>query len=166
MDNNIKKFLVAGLACAAVCATALAGHHGGAHHGGKPAAAPHRAPVHHQSNASVGGPRHMPPAPKMHNAAPKMHHVAHAAHHAHVRPPIHRHPAPPPPRHHVPCGFRYPRGHHIGGRHVVIVPPTVLINSYYWTEEVFINGQYFILYCYPDGTKRFADGTIYCYTTY
>ena len=24
-------------------------------------------------------------------------------------------------------------------------------------------GVYYILYCYPDGTKRFADGTIYCY---
>ena len=45
----------------------------------------------------------------------------------------------------------------------MIVPPTVLINDYYWTEEVFINGCYYILYCYPDGTKRFADGTIYCY---
>ena len=82
-------------------------------------------------------------------------------------------PAPhgPPPRMggfhapfgHMPCGFRYPRGYHIGARHIAILPPAVLINDYYWTEEVFINGQYFILYCYPDGTKRFADGTIYCY---
>ena len=67
------------------------------------------------------------------------------------------------PFRHGPCGFRYPRGYHIGSRHLAIVPPVVLINDYYWTEEVFINGQYFILYCYPDGTKRFADGTIYCY---
>lgn len=73
-------------------------------------------------------------------------------------------PTPRPrPRHHTPCGYLYPRGYHIGGCHIAIFPPTVLIDSYYWTEEVFINGCYYILYCYPDGTKRFADGTIYCY---
>ena len=45
----------------------------------------------------------------------------------------------------------------------MIAPPLVVIDSYYWTEEVLIDGEYYILYCYPDGTKRFADGTIFCY---
>lgn len=45
----------------------------------------------------------------------------------------------------------------------LIAPPLVVIDSYYWTEEVLIDGEYYILYCYPDGTKRFADGTIFCY---
>ena len=178
MDNNIKKFMVAGLACAAAFTTTFA-----APHGGKPGSASRpSAPARQQMKAPSGGrtahapamPKahkaapvrtaHASPAPKVHHSAPKVHHSAPKvhhpapAHHAHAR-----HTPPPRPMHHRPCGFLHPRGHHIGGLHIAIVPPTVLINSYYWTEEVFINGVYYILYCYPDGTKRFADGTIYCY---
>ena len=98
--------------------------------------------------------------PKMHAAMPKAHKPAA---HPHAFMPKHHTPPPAPRHHHIAPRFLHPRGHHIGGRHIVIVPPTVLINDYYWTEEVFIDGYYYILYCYPDGTKRFADGTIYCY---
>ena len=73
------------------------------------------------------------------------------------------HVAPARPADHKPCGRIHPHGHHIGPRHIPIVPPVVVIESYYWTEEVEIDGEYYILYCYPDGTKRFSDGTIYCY---
>ena len=45
----------------------------------------------------------------------------------------------------------------------MIVPPRFAVMSYYWTEEVLINGAFYLLYCYPDGTKRFSDGTIFCY---
>jgi len=164
MNNNINKFMIVGIACAAVFTTAFA-----APHGGKPGATHRQAtPARQQMKAPGNGHRsHVQPAPKAHRAAPahtahaspapKAHHAA-PAHHAHAR-----HAPPPRPRNHRPCGFLYPRGHHIGGFHIAIVPPTVLIDSYYWTEEVFINGVYYILYCYPDGTKRFADGTIYCY---
>ena len=127
MDNKIKKFVVAGLVCAAACTTALAAPHGGRQggfgprHSSPPLKVHHAAPkMHHAAPVTHHG------APKMHHAAPKMHHVA-QVHHGR---PAHVRHAPPPPRH-VSCGFRYPRGHHIGGRHVVIVPPTVLINSYY-----------------------------------
>ena len=184
MNNNIRKFMVAGLACAAAFTTTFAAPHGGrpgaasrpATHARQPMKAPgnghkthaqpppraHQAAPTHKVHASSGpmhkahaspGPMHRvhaSPAPRMHNSAP--------THHAHVR-----HTPPPRPISHRPCGFLYPRGHHIGGIHIAIVPPTVLIDNYYWTEEVLINGVYYILYYYPDGTKRFADGTIYCY---
>lgn len=171
MNNNIRKFVVAGLACAAAVTTTFA-----APHGGKPGFSPRpAAPARQQMKAPVSGhkahaspaPRAHNPAPahkahaasmpKMHRPAPKIHHSA-PTHHAYAR-----HTPPPRPVNHRPCGFLHPRRHHIGGLHIAIVPPTVLIDSYYWTEEVFINGVYYILYCYPDGTKRFADGTIYCY---
>ena len=148
MDNNIKKFMIAGLACAAAFTTTFA-----APHGGKPGSASRPgAPARQQMKASFGGHKaHAPSAPKAHRAAPaaKMHHSAPKVHrpapmhHAHAR-----HTPPPRPIHHRPCGFLHPRGHHIGGLHIAIVPPTVLIDSYYWTEEVFINGVYYILYCY------------------
>ena len=185
MNNNITKFMVAGLACVAAFTTTFA-----APHGGKPGSASRpSAPARQQMKAPAGGHKahapsmpkahnaapvrtaHAAPAPKTHNFAPKMHHPAPKMHHPapkmhHPAPTHHayaRHTPPPRPMHHRPCGFLHPRGHHIGGLHIAIVPPTVLIDSYYWTEEVFINGCYYILYCYPDGTKRFADGTIYCY---
>ena len=83
MNNNLKKLLVAGLACAAVCTTALA-----APHGGKNAPAPRPAAAHHQMRAHDSGHRHAPPPPKVH-------HHRHG-HDVHVRPlPP---PPPPPPR--------------------------------------------------------------------
>ena len=161
MDNNIKKLMVAGLACAAAFTTAFA-----APHGGKPGSASRpSAPARQQTKAHASRHKtHAKSAPKTHSAAPKTHHPAPKTH---SHEPAHyanaRHAPPPRPANHRPCGFLHPRGHHVGSLHVAIVPPTVLANSYYWTEEVFINGVYYILYCYPDGTKRFADGTIYCY---
>ena len=118
---------------------------------GKPAAVPRI-----QGNVAMHSHAAMP---KTHTAMPK----ARPAAHPHAVTPRQHMPPPAPRHHHVAPRFLHPRGHHIGGRHIVIVPPTVLINDYYWTEEVFIDGYYYILYCYPDGTKRFADGTIYCY---
>lgn len=181
MNNNIRKFMVAGLACAAAFTTTFAAPHGGrpgaTTHVGKTGATTRTAtPARQQMRAPGNGYKthaqpvtkthhapptrkfHAQPAPRMHNAAPKMHHAAPAR-----REYARRHTPPPRPVNHRPCGFLHPRGHHIGGLHIAIVPPTVLVDSYYWTEEVFINGVYYILYCYPDGTKRFADGTIYCY---
>lgn len=80
-------------------------------------------------------------------------------------------PATPPASHvpparpagHKPCGKLHPHRHHVGHHHITILPPLVSPYDYYWTEEVLIDGEYYILYCYPDGTKRFVDGTIYCY---
>ena len=171
MNNNIRKFMVAGIACVAAFATTFAAPHGGKHGStSRPAAlarqqakAPnaghktHAQPATRAHSAAPAHRAHASPAPKSHNPAPNVHRPA-PARHAHAR-----HTPPPRPASHRPCGFLHPRGHHIGGLHIAIVPPTVLIDRYYWTEEVFINGVYYILYCYPDGTKRFADGTIYCY---
>ena len=67
MNNNIRKFAVLGLACAVLCAPAMAAP---AHHGNR---APARAPQHHQMPA----PHHRHPAPP----PPPVHH---------------RRPAPPP----------------------------------------------------------------------
>ena len=136
---NKKTFVVLGAIVAAGSILAAPGGFRGSPHG-----SPHGGPR---------GPRGCSPAPRMSGG---------------FRPPVSHGPAPRMGGFHAPfmrppCGFRYPRGYHIGARHIAILPPAVLINDYYWTEEVFINGQYFILYCYPDGTKRFADGTIYCY---
>ena len=75
MNNNLKKLLVAGLACAAVCTTALA-----APHGGKNTPAP-RPAAHHETHAPKHDHHHAAPAPATH----------HHEHHAHAR------PAPPPP---------------------------------------------------------------------
>ena len=74
MNNNLKKFLVAGLACAAVCTTTLA-----APHGGKNATSP-RPAAHHETHAPKHDHHHTAPAPAAH----------HHEHHAHAR------PAPPP----------------------------------------------------------------------
>ena len=175
MNNNFKKLLVAGLACAAVCITTLA-----APHGGRNGHAPRQTATRHTTQAkSSHAPRNAQHAPKAQNLT--------YGHHAHARPttpprttpqhkaapkapqgahggrPLMHHTPPPRPKDHRPCGRLHPRGHHIGGRHVVIAPPLVVIDSYYWTEEVLIDGVYYILYCYPDGTKRVADGTIFCY---
>ena len=175
MNNNLKKLLITGFACAAVCTTALA-----APRGGRSGPATRPAPAHYAPQAKGGHSPHgvhtapnarttahgnhaqvrlAPPTQPMppHRAAPRAPQLPH-----HGRPHVHHMP-PPRPRNHRPCGRLYPHGHHIGGRHVVIVPPLVVIDSYYWTEEVLIDGVYYILYCYPDGTKRFADGTIFCY---
>ena len=77
MNNNLKKLLVAGLACAAVCTTALAAPHGGKH-----APAP-RPAAHHETHATKHGHHHAAPAPIAH----------HHGHHVHARPT----PPPPPP---------------------------------------------------------------------
>ena len=173
MNNNFKKLLVAGLACAAVCTTAFA-----APHGGRGGSAPRSASMHHAPQARGGhAPRSVQPAPRARTATHGGHaQVRHAPptqamtpHRAapprisHGGRPLAHHTPPPRPMNHRPCGRLYPHGHHIGGRHVMITPPIVFVDNYYWTEEVLINGVYYILYCYPDGTKRFADGTIFCY---
>ena len=81
MNNNLKKLLVAGLACAAVCTTALA-----APHGGKNAPAPRPASAHHGTHAPKHDHHRAAPAPAAH----------HHRHHAHARPAPP--PPPPPPR--------------------------------------------------------------------
>jgi len=175
MNNNITKLMVAGLACAAICTTALA-----APHGGKSGPAPRPAPNHHAPQAkSSQMPRHVQPVPQAQHTTPG--HLTQARHAPspqvipphkaapmppkipHIGRPIAHHTPPPRPKNHRPCGRLHPHGHHIGEHHVAIVPPIIVVDSYYWTEEVLINGVYYILYCYPDGTKRFADGTIFCY---
>ena len=125
------------LLVAAVAANAMPPPGGGKPGGGKPGEPPawkmHGATGH----AGFVPPRRLPPGAFRPPA---------------VRPPDHR-----------PCGRIYPHGCHVGPRHILILPPDVMVDSYYWTEEVSINGVYYILYCYPDGTKRFFDGTIFCY---
>ena len=76
MNNNLKKLLVAGLACAAVCTTALA-----APHVGKNTPAPRTTDAHHETHAPKHDHHHTAPALATH----------HHEHHAHAR------PAPPPP---------------------------------------------------------------------
>ena len=175
MDNNIKKLMIAGIAFAAVCATAVAAPHKGrnapeprpasAHQAQQPKAArAHRAqPAPQPGHAGHARHERTRPAPQRHGAP--QHRAGHKA------PPRMQHEGrrhashtpPPRPKNHRPCGRIHPYRHHIGERHVVILPPVFLVDDYYWTEEVLIDGVYCILYCYPDGTKRFADGTIFCY---
>ena len=130
----------------------------------------------HNNNNKV---RKASPAAKQHNAAAAKHNTVNKAAPAarssapnamrkgNLASPAAAHPAnhvaPVRPDGHKPCGRLHPRGHHIGPRHIPIVPPEIVIDEYYWTEEVEIDGEWYILYCYPDGTKRFSDGTIYCY---
>lgn len=155
MKEMRAKILTVGIACGAVCAAALAvppPPGGGGKPGPGPRPAPHHsAPAHHHKAPKAHNPPHHK-GPKPHVKAPPPHMRHPGAHVVPHRPPNHR-----------PCGRLHPHGYHIGPRHIQIFPPIIVVEDYYWTEEVLIDGVYYILYCYPDGTKRFSDGTIFCY---
>ena len=87
MNKAIKKMMIAGLACVALCGTTLAAPHGG--NGGR---APQKAPVHQKAPAPKAPNRGHTPAPAHHQAN---HHAPAPAPHRAPQPP-----PPPPPAHH------------------------------------------------------------------
>lgn len=166
MKNTYSKLLAVGIACVAVYTTSFA-----LPPGGRPGPAPRPSPANHHPPKVAPKPHYAPPAARPPAPGPRMAPASGPRLIPPARPPFApprvrippRHIPPPMPPHHRHAGRLFPHGHHIGGHHIMIVPPRFAVMSYYWTEEVLINGAFYLLYCYPDGTKRFSDGTIFCY---
>ena len=171
MNNNIVKFAIVGIACAAFCTTTFAAPKGGRPGGNggparavqqtrapqamrpaaKPSAAKHAAPARHVNPPAVA--RHgygARPEPRHHAPPPRI-----ATHHAPPPRVVHHH-APPPHvvRHHIPSHARY------WARPAVPLWRVGALRAWEWiTQEwmIVVDGVYY----YGDG--YYYDGYNYYY---
>ena len=94
MNKNIKKLMVAGLVCVALCGTTLAAPRGGTH-----GRVPQKAPAHQRTAAPRAAHHNQTHA---HHAVKPAHHTTHVVHHMPPPPPrpapvvVHHMPPPPP----------------------------------------------------------------------
>ena len=170
MNNNIVKFAIVGIACAAFCTTTFAAPKGG-HHGGKgqparaaqqtrppqaarpaakPSAAKHAAPARHVNPPAVAKHGQVRQEPRHHAPPPRV-----ANHHA-PTPRVAHHHAPPPriARHHIPSHARY------WARPAVPLWHVGALRAWEWiTQEwmIVVDGIYY----YGDG--YYYDGYNYYY---
>ena len=161
MNNNIVKFAIVGIACAAFCTTTFAapkgGHHGG---NGRPARAVQqtRAPQAARPAAKPSATKHAAPARHVNQPAVARHGHAARPEPRHQAPPprVANHNAPPPrvTRHHIPSNAHY------WARPAVPLWRVGALRAWEWiTQEwmIVVDGIYY----YGDG--YYYDGYNYYY---